>query len=217
MKRLECVLKYIEGEVLVDLGCDHGYLAIDAIKSGKAKYAYALDVNELPLENANKNIKQANLDKSIKTVLSNGLDDFNESFDCLTICGMGGILMCDILKRGLNKLKNVKRIILEPNNNQNIVRKFLNENNFLIKNEDLCYEKGHIYEIIIVEHGKMNLSEMEIDFGPINLKNRSELFIKKYQAILDNLTNSLSSTTNNESKKTLQDKINYIKEAIGGF
>lgn len=216
MKRLECVLKYIKGEILVDIGCDHGYLTIDAVKSGKVKQAYALDVNELPLENAKKNINQACLSDKINTVLSNGLDDFDLEFDCLTICGMGGILMCDILKRGLNKLKNVKTIILEPNNNQNIVREFLNNNNFFIINEDLCYEKGHIYEIIVVEHGKMNLTKMEIDFGPINLVKKDELFIKKYKSILESLENSIKHASE-ESKLQLEEKIKYIKEAIGGF
>lgn len=216
MKRLECVLKYIEGKILVDLGCDHGYLAINAINLCKVNKAYALDINELPLENAKKNIKNANLSDKIETVLSDGLDNFELEFDCLTICGMGGILMCDILKRGLNKLKNVKRIILEPNNNQNIVREFLNNNNFFIINEDLCYEKGHIYEIIVIEHGKMNLTKKEIDFGPINLKKKDELFIRKYKSILEGLEKSLEHASN-KSKKQLEERIKYIKEAIGGF
>ena len=42
---------------------------------------------------------------------------------------MGGLLIKDILNNGLDKISQ-KKLILEPNNNREDVRLFLNNNNF---------------------------------------------------------------------------------------
>lgn len=214
MKRLECVLKFIKGNTLADIGCDHGYLAIDAIKANRVNKAYCMDINELPLKNAIENIKKNNLSEKITTILSDGLDNLPCDCDIISICGMGGILISSILEKNIDKL-NDKLLILEPNNNQNILRKFLNDNSFLIIDEDMCQENGHIYEIIVAKRGKMNLSIKEIDFGPINLRKKNVLFMNKYKNIIKNLEENLKNTTNEESKEKLLNKINYIKESIG--
>lgn len=214
MKRLECVLKYINGNTLADIGCDHGYLAIDAVKSKRVNQAYCMDINEMPLKNALENIKKNDLTDKITTILSDGLDNLPNNCDIISICGMGGILISSILEKNIDKLEN-KLLILEPNNNQNVLRKFLNDNSFLITDEDMCLENGHIYEIIVAKRGKMNLSIQEIDFGPINLRKKNVLFMKKYNNIINTLEENLKNTNSEESKEKLLNKINYIKESIG--
>lgn len=214
MKRLECVLKYINGNTLADIGCDHGYLAIDAVKSKRVNQAYCMDINEMPLKNALENIKKNDLTDKITTILSDGLDNLPNNCDIISICGMGGILISSILEKNIDKLEN-KLLILEPNNNQNVLRKFLNDNSFLITDEDMCLENGHIYEIIVAKRGKMNLSIQEIDFGPINLRKKNVLFLKKYNNIINTLEENLKNTSSEESKEKLLNKINYIKESIG--
>ena len=52
-KRLLKVATLVEpAAFLADIGCDHGFLAISLVKSGKVKKAFCSDINEGPLKRA---------------------------------------------------------------------------------------------------------------------------------------------------------------------
>ena len=57
----------------VDVGCDHGYIPIALVESGKCPRALACDINAGPLAKAEENIHAAGLSEQIGTCLSNGL------------------------------------------------------------------------------------------------------------------------------------------------
>ena len=80
---------------------------------------------------------------------------------------MGGRLIADILDAGKDKLKDVDRLILQPNNREDDLRIWLMKNGFTIVAEAIMTENGKYYEIIVAEAGQMNLSEREIRFGLI--------------------------------------------------
>ena len=58
----------------VDVGTDHGYLAIHLVKTGICGSCIACDINTAPLDSARKNIREAGLSDRIETVLTDGLD-----------------------------------------------------------------------------------------------------------------------------------------------
>ena len=39
-------------DTIIDVGCDHGYISINLIRESKCKKCYAVDINRLPLLNA---------------------------------------------------------------------------------------------------------------------------------------------------------------------
>ena len=53
-KRLSTLVEWIDGTVLADIGCDHGYVAVNAILLEKVENAYACDIAQGQLENAKK-------------------------------------------------------------------------------------------------------------------------------------------------------------------
>ena len=61
-----------DGARVVDIGCDHGYVAMWLAKEKKCPVVIASDVNAGPLKRAEKNIKEAKLDNLIETRLSDG-------------------------------------------------------------------------------------------------------------------------------------------------
>lgn len=56
-KRLQAIVDWIDGTILADIGCDHAYVAIEAIRQKKVLKAYACDIAQGPLNNAKKQLK----------------------------------------------------------------------------------------------------------------------------------------------------------------
>ena len=179
MKRLEEIIKYInESDVVADIGCDHGYLLKLAIENKNIKKGYAIDNKKGPLDTAIKNLKNYN---NIVFKLSDGLLSVNEDeINCVVIAGMGGMLINKIVSDSLEKFKTIDKIILCPNRNNDIVRKYMTENGFMIVDESIVYEDGKYYEVLIFQLGAQSLTEKDLYFGPYLLKNKSSIFIDKW-------------------------------------
>ena len=139
------------GQVLADVGCDHGYLPIYLVQKGCMQRAIAMDINEGPLQRAREHIKQESLGEYIQTRLSNGLDKLSPGeADAVMIAGMGGNLTIDILTRGEAVVRTLDQLILEPQSDLAAVRAFLRENDYFIEAEDLVLEDGKYYPILRV-------------------------------------------------------------------
>ncbi len=176
---------------LVDVGCDHGYVAIKALEEYGVRHAYLLDVNEAPLENARRNVINKNLLTQTTFILSNGLKEFDEEKDTLVIAGMGGILISTILNDSLEKVKKFKRIILAPNNEVDKLRAFLIRNHLVFDDEHLIKDGKKCYEIIVCHYDdkiKTSYSLLDMKFGPILRKKNLPLFaeiIEKKKTLLN--------------------------------
>ena len=214
--RLSSVAKYINGyDTLADIACDHGYLGIYAAKNFSLKEVLLTDINEMPLASAKENIRKFNLDDVITTKLGNGLKPLTKDYDVISICGIGGILMTEILKNDLERIKNSKRLILCPNTDSYNVRKFINDNNFKIEFEEVVYDYK-FYEIIVCSYNDefSNYNELELKYGPCLLKEKSNEFIKLHEKQLNLLSSQLPNITNSEQKDKILSKINEIKKIL---
>ena len=214
--RLSSVAKYINGyDTLADIACDHGYLGIYAAKNYSLKEVLLTDINEMPLASAKENIRKFNLDDVITTKLGNGLKPLTKDYDVISICGIGGILMTEILKNDLERIKNSKRLILCPNTDSYNVRKFINDNNFKIEFEEVVYDYK-FYEIIVCSYNDefSNYNELELKYGPCLLKEKSNEFIKLHEKQLNLLSSQLPNITNSEQKDKILSKINEIKNIL---
>ena len=112
-------------EAMADVGCDHGYLPIYLIRTGKAHRALAMDVNQGPLDRASTHIAQQGLGDFIECRLSNGLEKirYNE-VQVVTIAGMGGMLIAQLLEEADAKvLSGIQTLILQPQTEPDAVRR----------------------------------------------------------------------------------------------
>ena len=218
-KRLELVASFVpQGAILLDVGSDHAYLPIELVKRGQIKSAIAGEVVEGPYQSAIKNVEAHGLKEKIQVRLANGLAAFEEAdqVSVITIAGMGGRLIATILKEGLEKLANVERLILQPNNREDDLRIWLQEHGFQIVAESILEEAGKFYEILVVEAGQMKLSASDVRFGPFLSKEVSPVFIKKWQKEAAKLEFALNQIPekNLEERQVLADKIQAIKEVL---
>lgn len=209
-KRLKEISKYTKGyNLLLDVGSDHGLLPIYAINNDYVKDAIASDINYKPLIKAKENFTKYNLD--IKTVVFDGIPKTDA--DIIAICGMGAELIIQILEKTLNNAKNLKRLILSPNNDYYILRQYLN-NKFNIVDEEVMIDRNHYYEVIVVELGNSNYSDKELYFGPILLKTRTKEFIDKLNKDLSTLKNIVDGITNDNKKIEVKKEIEMIEEVL---
>ena len=146
-KRLQALADMVnEGAPLADIGCDHGYVPVYLVQSGKIQYAVASDINEGPLASCKVLVEENALEDKIKCVLSNGLESINlDEVDDVLIAGMGGELIAEILGNvDTEALKN-KHLILNPMTHPEIARRFLYENGFEIKKDIIVKDGKHFY------------------------------------------------------------------------
>ena len=117
--RLKKILSLLDSQdKVVDIGCDHGYLGIYAIKEELVKSIILTDIKESALSMARKNVKNSNLD--IPLIVSDGLNNINASdINTVVVSGMGTSTILHILNNK-EKLVNV-RFIKDPKANRKLV------------------------------------------------------------------------------------------------
>lgn len=212
-KRLSLCARYTKGFTnLADIGTDHAMLPIHAVRKGYVQKAQAIDNKQGPFVVAYGNVKDTNFADRISVKLSDGLHDIDEDTDVVVIAGMGGGLISKILQKDTRK--QVKRFVLQPNNNAYRIREILQEINFKIVDELVIEEQNQLYEILVIEQGGQSLSDTEIQFGPINLKKKPELFTKKLKKELEYLKIVVRNIEKDEQKVHLQERIDLLKEVL---
>lgn len=159
--RLSAIAEMVtEGNRLVDVGCDHGYLPVYLVLNHKIPGAIAMDVRKGPLSRAQEHIAQYGLTGYIETRLSDGLAALKPGEgDTLVIAGMGGPLMERILTEGKSVLGSFRELILQPQSDIPHFRRFIREAGWEIVCEDMVLEDGKFYPMMKAVPG--NKEEME--------------------------------------------------------
>ena len=154
-KRLQYIVDIVTYfDTVADIGCDHGYVCIELIKNNKVKKAIASDISYPSLKKTIDFVKVNNIDDRIETRVGDGLDVLNkDEVDAVIVAGMGGVLISDILKKNYNlkfKEKN-PLLILQPVQQAKDLRYYLYENKFEIVDEDIVFDMGKYYNIIVAK------------------------------------------------------------------
>lgn len=231
-KRLKYIAEQVsKGVFFADIGSDHAYLpCYVCLRDDKAR-AIAGEVVKGPYINAVETVRQYQLTNQIDVRLGDGLSIINEdeSVEEIVIAGMGGTLISNILLEGKSKLKSVQRLIIQPNNKEFKVRETLIELDFILTKELMIEENKLIYEILIAENKttterkqpyEEKLYEKQLLFGPYLLREKSPLFIKKWQKERDNVIHTIEQMKRSKSDDIQQKigaftkKINWIEEVL---
>lgn len=150
------------GARLADIGTDHAWIPVALLLSGKITFAYACDIGTGPLQRASEHIAQYGLQDRAETRLSDGLHALAPGeCDAVLIAGMGGELMTRILKEGFARKNDsgedfpgtVRRWILSPHTEWEVLRRFLRSAGLAVADEDMVLEDGKFYPIICAEPG----------------------------------------------------------------
>ena len=218
------------GNVLADVGTDHGYVPIALVQQNKIPRAIAMDINKGPIERAKEHVEMCNLTDYIETRLSDGVEALKEGeADTIMIAGMGGDLVIHILNDGIDVCRSVKELILQPQSELGRVRQYLREHLFQIVDEDMIIEDGKYYpmmKVIPVEEDNFwrFLPEETIlpcdMYGPLLLKNGNpalrKYLVKQHKQlnkILKELEKQPDSEAISSRKQELLDEISLNESA----
>jgi|SRR5699024_1651347 len=226
-KRLKTVASYLPKDVcFADIGTDHAYLPCYICLNDPKARAVAGEVNKGPFNSALKTVYKHQLQHVIDVRLGDGLHVLtnNDEVSHVVIAGMGGALMRQILDEGKSQLATVKRIIAQPHTDESDVRYWFMNHHYSIVSETMVEENGRIYEIIVADYKKENLpneqlTEKELLFGPLLMKNKSKLFYKKWlrekRKLINILTQMKQANVEPKQVKRLSLKLRWIKEVLG--
>ena len=161
-KRLQTIISLVEpGEMIADIGTDHGYVPIALVRRGICRKGLAMDVGNGPLERAREHIHAHSMENVIETRLSDGLHMLQPGE-----AGMGGPLMQRILEEGEAAARAAGQLILSPQSGLREFRRFLTENHYYIQNEAMLREDGKDYTILIVHDGEPEVyDESDYTYG----------------------------------------------------
>ncbi len=162
-ERMKAVIGLAEPcECIADIGCDHGYVAIELVRRGLCRRVIAMDINKGPLERARANIASFGLEECIQTRQSDGAGALLEGeADGIICAGMGGRLIISILENDMAVIKQMRQIILQPQSELSEVRKYLRQNGFAAVREDIVCEDGKYYPMMCVKTGMADSQENE--------------------------------------------------------
>ena len=220
-ERLKYASYHIKGDKIADIGSDHAYLPIYAVKEGLIKSAICGEVVPGPYEATVKNISAYGYADRIEARLGDGLKVLtpDDAVDTITICGMGGPLIASILRDGFANVRGFPRLVLQANNYTYPLRKAVTDLKYRIVQEKVLKLGKHYYEVIVCDHDESgeSLTEKELHFGPVNLKCGEEAFLMKVRWEYEHqkrILNNIDGGKNPDKKNEIKSKIKLLEEVL---
>lgn len=219
-KRIEFIISNLEKvTTLADIGTDHGYVPLLALRNKLCEKAIACDINKDPLAKGKLNAILEGLDDKIEFRLGNGFEPLNvNEVEEVVIAGMGGNLIRDIIEEDLNKVASCKYLVLIPAQNPEVLREYLYKNDFEVIKEDLCFDEGIYYELFKVRKAEGNATELDriyYEISPMLLRSKHPLMkdyidykIDEYNKILGFITDNSESAL--KRKAEVSEKIDIL-------
>lgn len=218
-----------KGAVVADIGTDHGYLPIYLVQEGIAASAIAMDLRKGPLEKAKKHICDNCLEDRIQTRLSDGLEKLSKNeADIITICGMGGRLIADIVTKGKDVITQNTILVVSPQSEVGEFRHFLVSQGFEIEDEQMLKEDGKYYFIIKCRKSEESVcsefSETQYQYGWKLLDSKDKTlyeYLIKEKETNEGISNSIKKDESNPTVKLrlqqLSQKNNIIMKALSYY
>lgn len=186
-RRLQLIADYVTaGSRIADIGSDHAMLPVYLLQINKCPSAIAGELNRGPYEAARKQGADAGLSSRLTVRQGDGLSVLQPGeADTVTIAGMGGSLMSDILEAGYKagKLEGVKQLVLQPNVGEELVRTWMLHRGWYLTEESIIEEDGKIYEIMhavrSADADSLNDQLYDGNFLPVQLPKETEFAVLK--------------------------------------
>ncbi len=155
---------YDSCELAADIGTDHAHLPAALLQRGRCQHMILTDISESALDNARNEIIRRNLTERVSLRLGDGLTPVEEKCGMISIMGMGGRTIRDILLSGREHLRGAS-LLLSAHTDWHLIRSAVQEIGYHLDREDPCFSSGRYYLVLRARPGSGALSDQEIRLG----------------------------------------------------
>lgn len=218
--RLKKIAELVDfGATVIDVGTDHGYVPNFLCEKKISGDIIATDISKNSLEKSIDLTREMGNEKFIRNILANGI--VKENRDNIIIAGLGGIQIAEIIFNSIEISRSAKKLILQPMQKTNILRRELNNMGFEIIDEEIIFEDDRYFEIIIAKFNgkKKSLDELDFYFSKslINKKDKVYLaYLSERKVELEKILNKINKDNKRSIKRRdeLLDLLKRTEDAI---
>ena len=214
-KRLRAIVNFCDkNKIIADIGTDHGFVP---------NFLYEEDINrkiiatDISLNSLNKAIEFTELRGNkgkIEHIVCNGLEKI-PPVDQIIIAGMGGILISKILDRDFEKARQAEKLILQPMQQVDYLRKFLYDKGFKILDEKIVFEDNKFFHIIVANYKAIKEEYRDIDLKVSKLlRNRKDKDLIEFLKYLINYNIFIIKNIEGSSTRSIYKKNKLREENI---
>ena len=214
-KRLRAIVNFCDkNKIIADIGTDHGFVP---------NFLYEEDINrkiiatDISLNSLNKAIEFSELRGNkgkIEHIVCNGLEKI-PPVDQIIIAGMGGILISKILDRDFEKARQAEKLILQPMQQVDYLRKFLYDKGFKILDEKIVFEDNKFFHIMVANYKAIKEEYRDIDLKVSKLlRNRKDKDLIEFLKYLINYNIFIIENIEGSSTRSIYKKDKLREENI---
>ena len=194
-------------ELAADIGTDHARLPAALLQRGRCRRMILTDLSESALANARGEIIRRRLTDRVDFRCGNGLQPLQETCGMISVTGMGGRTIRDILLSGQDRLRGAS-LLLSAHTDLPLIREAVCRIGYHLEAEEPCFSAGRFYLVLRARPGAAELTPREIRLGGPLFESASDHLIPYLSRRRDVLQEKLKGLlTADESDETLISQI----------
>jgi len=191
---LACDL-YDPCELAADIGTDHAHLPAALLQRGRCQHMILTDISESALKNARDEMIRFGLHDRVSLRPGDGLAPLEEPCGMISVTGMGGRTVRNILLLGREKLRGAS-LILSAHTDLPLIRDAIRLIGYHLDREEPCFCAGRYYLVIRARPGARPMTDREIRLGGPLFESPSDQLIpylmRRREVLLEKLHGLLS-------------------------
>ena len=177
-------------ELAADIGTDHAHLPAALLQRGRCQHMILTDISVYALQNARNEMIRFRLLDRVVLRAGDGLAPLEEPCGMISVTGMGGRTVRDILLSGKEKLRGAS-LVLSAHTDLPLIREAVNTVGYHLDREEPCFCAGRYYLVMRARPGALPVTPQEIRLGGPLFDSGSEQLIPYVKRRRDVLESSL--------------------------
>ena len=201
-----------------DIGTDHAHLPAALLQRGRCQRMILTDLSADALLNARNEISRFRLSDRVSLRLGYGLEPLSEQCGIISVTGMGGRTISEILISGCKRLLGAS-LVLSAHTDLPLIRDAVGKIGYHLDREEPCFCAGRYYLVMRARPGFEPLSPQQIRLGGPLFSSSSPQLLPYVKRRRDVLQSSLSGVLSAGSPdpaavSRLRDDIAYYDDFI---
>ena len=174
-------------ERAADIGTDHAHLPAALLQRGRCQHMILTDISASALENARMEMIRLRLTDRVDLRIGNGLSVLSEKCGMISIMGMGGRTIRDILTDGKDRLQGAS-LLLSAHTDWHLIRSAVCETGYHLDREEPCFSGGRYYLVIRARPGSAPMTAQETRLGGPLFQSGSPMlfpFLRRRKEVLE--------------------------------